>query len=259
MDRASLRNLISAAGLDARRDTILGHVLPGFELRQVEGSPGLGATKLGGHPDLPAEQPWPVDGARTLCFVGQLDLAEFAGRPGAERWPSDGLLLCFEGIHMEPPLGRVVYVPAGASLARRAPPDGASMLPDDPEGFDMFCVYPEAAMALSERLSLPPPWSAHCQALEKALGDDAFTLYWDEVWLPSVDTIEDDVHRALGYTTTQDDSDAHQLGLTLVLEVASDDALEMMWGDVGRLWFFVPDADLIAGRTDRATVGHTLT
>ncbi|NNJ25646.1 hypothetical protein LzC2_17190 [Planctomycetes bacterium LzC2] len=106
-----------------------------FDLSPVgEGTPpDLGASKLGGTPDLPAGFEWPIntdpDGKnRPLDFLLQIDLA--AVRPAAEAagvaesLPSDGLLSFFYDL-AEQPWGydpaalngfHVAYTPAGVPL-----------------------------------------------------------------------------------------------------------------------------------------------
>jgi len=52
----------------------------------------VGASKLGGVPDLPADLEWPAWGGRPLDFLAQIDLAELEIETGL---PKQGLLLFF--------------------------------------------------------------------------------------------------------------------------------------------------------------------
>ncbi|MFT3770412.1 MAG: YwqG family protein [Minicystis sp.] len=92
----------------------------------------VGATRIGGEPDLPPLVPWPSSGKRPMTFAAQLDLAELAQLPAARELPRDGLLSFFYNpfpetdfqSHIAYPV-RVLYSPAGEMLERRAtPPEG---------------------------------------------------------------------------------------------------------------------------------------
>lgn len=86
----------------------------------------VGASKLGGCPDLPPDHPWPEQDGEPLVFLFQLALAEVADIDVAQALlPPDGLLLFFYNAEEEPWDGRegavVLHVPA-AGLERREPP-----------------------------------------------------------------------------------------------------------------------------------------
>lgn len=119
--------LISRCGLTAARDLIRASAVPCFHI--IAGPPAaeapLGATRLGGAPDLPAGQDWPKGGAGLLSFLGQLDLADIRARTGSTELPPEGLLSIFvedAGCASDPVAIQAVLTPPGVALARLARP-----------------------------------------------------------------------------------------------------------------------------------------
>ena len=161
----------------------------------------VGASKLGGRPDLPPDMPWPLREERyPLSFVMQVDLAT-ADTGGV--LPADGLLSFFYDAEDEPwgfedgdeTGSLLLYVPAGTPLARRDFPDDL----DEEYRFGVMSLAPEPA---------------------------------------------DDVerHRLLGEPDlVQSEPDP---SVRLVLQVGSDDDVEMMWGDGGYLYVYLTPAAL---------------
>lgn len=95
-----LDRLIEFQGLAKHRKAIHKLVKPAILLRTKKASEAkipLGATKIGGKPDLPAKVKWPTYANGTpLGFLAQIDLAEIAkiGNP-VKGLPSSGLLSVF--------------------------------------------------------------------------------------------------------------------------------------------------------------------
>lgn len=92
----------------------------------------LGASRLGGSPDLPPGLSWPNDASgQPLGFLGQLDLAEIARIDRRDELPERGLLSMFVGTWIdaegEPQLDAKVYhFEDPAVLAPSVPPTRAS-------------------------------------------------------------------------------------------------------------------------------------
>lgn len=113
----------------------------------------VGATRLGGEPELPEGLEWPIgpgfDGDAPMDFLAQLDLGAVAGLGIDERLPREGVLTFFVAQSYQG--GRVIHG-AGEKLVR-CPVPGAlrkkrTAKPPKWAGFD-----------LSPNVVLPPPWS----------------------------------------------------------------------------------------------------
>jgi hypothetical protein len=101
-------------------------LVPGADLER------LGASRLGGLPDLPAGRPWPEHQGLLLTFIGQIDLAEVPRLPVP--LPERGLLSFFLGID-EPASNishEVLYHDgAGGELSRSLEPDESAFLNEE--------------------------------------------------------------------------------------------------------------------------------
>ncbi len=189
---------------------------------------GLAATKLGGRPDLRARSRWPTRAGRPLAFVAQVDLAELAPLDRSARLPPAGLLSFFYSDPagpLEPELGEVILSEPGSPLSRREFPDG---LPDHAR-YRAVALQPELQLTLPPQ---PPPLLSDQE-------QDAYKYDLDEL-------TPGPRHRMLGHPglVQHDPREAD----TLLLQVDSDDAASMMWGDVGRLYYVIGLEDLRAQR-----------
>ena len=130
---AEFRTRLMEAGLGSHADVLLEHAAParrwGGELASDDAGAAahieVGASKLGGSPDLAADTPWPRREGRPLAFVAQIDLAEVAvdleeGGP----LPPKGLLSLFVATEdlLQPGNRDVVFIEAGVGLTRLQAP-----------------------------------------------------------------------------------------------------------------------------------------
>ena len=193
----------AASGLSAKRDSLLAHARPALrlqvaELDQDDTTPApdeVGTTRLGGDPDLPAGSTYPtaVDGS-PLHFIGQFNLADFAGTVAGQAFPGSGLLSIFRpksvwGACIPSPedFSRLVTLtPAGKPLARTPRPTGS--ITDEPGESDQLAPYrPE--LRVTETLRLPAMWSKWpgvdiageerdrlSETLDTCLGGEAYIL-----------------------------------------------------------------------------------
>lgn len=219
-----------------------------------------GASKLGGRPDLAPGAAWPNFEGKPQVFVGQVNLAD-AALPLDERiGPDSGLLSFFVAQEWRGGLGAAVLFTEDLSgLARREPPaalDDAAELPA--VGLDAAL---EASFASPDSVSVRVMWldeearRVYTEIVEEMGGDDAPT------------------HRLLGYSDPvqndmQLECEAVMAGLDLVagvtaqtlrnaadwrllLQVDSDPASGLEWGDVGKLYYWIRAGDLAERRFDR--------
>ncbi|WP_328996642.1 YwqG family protein [Kribbella sp. NBC_01245] len=217
----------------------------------------LGASRLGGRPDLPAKTAWPDWDGVPLAFIAQIDLADTHSFDAEGALPARGLLSFFyeteTAVWGSDPKDRggwaVLFTPPGAQLVRREPPSGLSV----GGRFEALRLRPVPTF------TFVPCESAEFEALEIS-PEDAFT------YSGVLDRLGDEppavVHRLLGHPDPlQGDmqlmcqmasqgfdgyQDQSQVGLTegardwrLLLQVDSQPEIGMSWGDAGRLYFWM--------------------
>jgi uncharacterized protein YwqG len=271
LDRA--RDRLVAAGLERHADAIVALVEPSLRLvPDARDDPQLpvGASKLGGRPDLPRELEWPSFGGVPQSFLAQIDLAAVHRLPGADRLPAAGLLSFFYDSEQRTwgfdPADRgssqVLYTPQASPLERR---DFPAALVD----------WRFAACGLEAHTELCfPPWESF-DVEELGLSRDQRFAYAKT--LPGEEQL---MHRMLGHpdpvqgdmqlecqlaasgvycgnATWHRDPRGAELrpgaaSWRLLLQIDSDDRAGMTWGDCGRLYYWMRREDLAARRFDRA-------
>lgn len=265
-----IRELVERHGLSERNSEIATLIRPAILLRSwmVEGDEviPLGASKLGGLPDLPDAVDWPtfeLEGdEKPLAFLGQFDLAEAADCPQAfSGLPKSGLLSLFsvwgwiteeefdpefpEGPENAPGWTVMLHTPAGSSLSRREPPD------------ELFLFHP-APIEMIPVLSLPN----HAKEPEVA------ALGWDDDTWETFDRMQADFRSILwghylndvsalathslvgGYAMFQQEYPEDLVGTDkrMLIQIGSDGNTTMAWGDGGELTFYVDTSALQQGR-----------
>ncbi|MBO6939051.1 MAG: DUF1963 domain-containing protein [Deltaproteobacteria bacterium] len=299
IDPSRIPEACAAVGLDP--DATAARLAPAVRLRVTVGDARVGASKLGGLPDLPAYVPWPrwamsdynrneIADLRAkpqtehvtarieamlkqqerevpLAFLAQLDLSELEGLPHGLPLPSSGLLLFFDDL-AEQPWGycdshrrsfRVLHVPAGSTLERRPPPadlpaehvlkegavrfEAVQTLPVWPEDMDDWDAYLDLGDALEPEEEI----AAH------QIGGHPDQVQGDMA--RSCALVTQGVY--LGRPPDVDEEELERLASShgewrLLLQLASDDDLDWMWGDLGNLYFWMREADIAAGAWDQA-------
>ena len=224
----------------------------------------LGASKLGGSPDLPPDLAWPEWKTKALSFVAQVNLAEV---PEAHMLPSSGLLSFFYdqeqrawGYDPQHKGGfRLWYFPEIAALSRRQPP----------RGWGFPCARPE----FKQFLSLPD---------SSSLGDLIHELEDDEIYYRFYDSYLPDQprHQIFGWPRIiqnpmelecqlasngiyvgnpsgykdprRKELEAGAEDWMLLLQIDSDEKTRMMWGDAGTLYVWIRYPDLSQAKFDAA-------
>lgn len=228
-----------------------------------------GASKFGGHPDLPAHFDWPHWNDIPLAFLGQINLATIAKSPVAACLPDAGLLSFFYDAEQSTwgfdPKDRgswSVQLFSDDELERTPPPEG---IPD-------YARYSACDLSFSDGLTLPGSETAIIQSLQ--LTDEEQDSLFD------VSESEDaEEHHLLGHPQeVQGEMQlecqlasngihcGHPVGYNdarvsalkpgaadwvLLLQIDSDDNSGWMWGDCGRLYFWITKSDLSESRFDR--------
>jgi hypothetical protein len=242
--REAIFALAERHGLGARRDDLADLLRPAVGLRTREITDAdwaVGATRVGGEPDLPLDLPWPVGAEGPLLFVLQVDLALVAPLDLEERLPSDGLLSVFADPFAEDV--RVLHHEPGVALARRATPADSQRPP-----------FRACGVEVQAELHLPPPDSAFMDGADGSalFDDDEHDAYWDEVWLAWRERLRPGpagscgIHQILGYAMAER-LEAQALHEEVLIGFDSDDRANMQWGDVHCVWVFM-DRDRLAAR-----------
>lgn len=198
----------------------------------------VGATKLGGAPDLPPGTAWPNFEERPMAFVAQVNLADVAPLYRDGFLPPAGVVsfFCATADLHRPDAGHVRFAEATASLARTKPPP------------ELAAHERHATLALTAEpdLTLGPAESPSVENL--GLSDDEQFAYRDMMEAEH----ETPIHRMLGHPDiVQNDPRDADPDLCLLLQVDSDDDAEMEWGDAGRLYYWIRSDDLNTRRFER--------
>lgn len=264
-----LDRLIRKHGLAKYREII--HALTGQAVRlhtkplAARQKLNRGVTKFGGAPDVPKTFRWPMRGSRPLTFIAQVNVAEFKK---LSVWPDSGQLLFFYDAHKQPwgfdPKDRrgstIIHVSAPAAQLRPMRMPGNSNAGPDEGG-----ALPECAVRTSIVTTIPPVENA---AMAPILTNQKLILAYHELY-EEFSGVNDDApnHQLFGWPLAvqsdmerecqlafhgidcggMDDStespraNALAGGATrwqLLLQVGSDDNLGVMWGDLGKIYFF---------------------
>lgn len=240
-----------------------------FDTTQVnEDNPKTGASKVGGCPDLSPGITWPEWKGRPLSFLAQIDLAELSEFEASELLPSSGILSFFydseQGTWGFDPndIGswRVIFSKeSGPNLIRRNLPD---VLPE-------CAQFPTCSVSFYQENTLPPFDSMVVDSL-------GLSKQEQDTYLRFLGAYEEEhggvAHRILGHPDPiqgdmqlecqlvshglyAGDASAYQhprrkelepgsLEWRLLLQLDSDNNAGMMWGDAGRLYFWIQEGAL---------------
>lgn len=229
----------------------------------------VGATKIGGRPDLPIEVAWPVfsDG-KPLAFLAQINLAEIArvGNP-IKGLPSEGLLSVFSvwgwmtedcGDPLIPNNGWsdqenhnwtvCVFTPAAEELIRRRTPRSVN-------AFKAAAVEPIEMMTLpNHRAEVPRErfgWADDDYERFDSMQSDLRTLQMGHI-LKVYDSFASH-HQLGGYPVFQQEYPEvlRSKDLAMFLQIGTDDHTKMSWGDGGELTFYADLKTIAKGCIER--------
>lgn len=233
----------------------------------------IGASKLGGAPDLPPEVAWPAWKNVSMSFVGQLQLADVRPFDAERRLPATGLLLFFydaqQHTYGADPADRggwQVRLIAGSQpqLQRATPPadlPAAGRFRPCALTFSRLATLPQRPEVLLPQLD----WTS----AERQLYDDfaATLLKGTDPTAPRhqlfghPDTLQDDMHLqcALAANGISDINDPRAAALAktapdwqLLLQVDSDEQAGMRWGSAGMLYYWIEHSALRRAAMDKS-------
>ncbi len=234
--RKDLLQAFAEAGIAEEVATLL--IRPAIQLfstRTDDAAIPVGATKLGGCPDLPKGMEWPREGHQIFSFVAQLRMEELTALDVDGLLPKKGLLSLFVQDEFGEPLdylGAVKVMLLDGPLERAMVPEGFDLRPDEHVFREPF-----AACTLHARQVLGVPPYSHPLAARLVSGDNADT-YSDSVFTYS------SVNQLLGFREHDDGEQTEEMELLFLCK--SDDEAGMEWGDVQDLAFMLPRAALLA-------------
>lgn len=217
-------------------------------------------SKLGGAPDLGDGAAWPTsmvihrfprrEVTTSMGFVAQLDLAEVRAAGGPDWLPDDGRLYFFA----EPWMGAALHI--------ATPDDGRPRIavPALPKGFPLA----ERRVAMTPAISYPDLEWLVDDLSELDIDDDALDRLseFPTAHMPSPE------HRVGGHASAIQTSDMElecermlatresrgpadlpprETDWRLLLQVDTDVELKTKWGDGGRLYYWIREADARAG------------
>jgi uncharacterized protein YwqG len=226
-----------------------------------DGSLPVGASKLGGKPDLPADQEWPREGNGTpLSFIGQIDFGAAGKYDTDNLLPKSGLAVFFYSSSQETwgfdpqdkDKFKVLFFPSKEKLARRALP---AELPENG-------IFKACALSFSSAVSLP---SSENKRIRSLLKNEEADFYGDMIepgvrskLLGYSDIIQSEMELDCALVTngiyigdTKGYKDPRRKELEketdqwrMLLQVDSEEDAGMMWGDSGRIYFWIKLSDL---------------
>lgn len=227
----------------------------------------VGASELGGQPDLPPNTPWPAKQGAPLAFVAQIRLEEVAPYDTAHALPPKGLLSFFYDAAQETyggsPADRdgfhVFYFSEAANVWRAsfpaALPAGARFTPCAVT-FATEVTLPETPTVALPNIAWTPDQQKSYEAVLADLPGGAPAPQNQLLGYP--DTLQDDMRlecqlASHGVDVSQLESNPQAKALipgadnwTLLLQVDSDGQAGMRWGDGGILYYWIEEHALHA-------------
>lgn len=275
MDRASVEAAWKKAGLTqlVAHSALL--LQPALRLRPTlisEQAIKVGATKMGGMPDLPADVSWPTYKGIPQAFIAQFKLSDLHAFAIAGQLPAQGMLWFFydaqQQTYGDAPEGRdgwrVIYRPGSQQLKQSTPP---TTLPVNAR-FKAATLTITPVLTLAQQPPLEVPglaWSDDDQ--EKY--DTIFQQFYNESdpqaakhqLLGHPYTLQDDMREQCQLVTNNitDANDPRAATVAqganawhLLLQVDSDENLGMQWGSTGIVYYWIKQADLSAQKFEQA-------
>jgi len=255
-----------------------------------ENSIAIGQTKIGGRPDLPTEINWLIESyivektekkflffnskkeetvTKPLSFIAQINLSETASFDKENLLPKTGLLYFFYSAeqevwgfdHKDKNKFKVIYWNGDFTELKRT---------EFPSDLSEYSCFKPCLVDIKSEVSLPS--YGHEVYDEFADGED--DKFWEEVYndgnlnklLGYSDNIQGDMELECELVTNglycgdpsgYNDPRAKELepnakNWRLLLQIDSNEENEMMWGDCGRLYFWIKKDDLLNRKFEKS-------
>ncbi|PIE84155.1 MAG: peptide methionine sulfoxide reductase [Bacteroidia bacterium] len=275
MDRTALETLYRERGLARIWDILSPHAKNAIRIAPRpadEASLPLGGSKIGGCPDLPPDVEWFTYGGRPMSFLAQINLREVHPYDSEGRLPATGILYFFYdseqevwGFDPSDADGSRVYFHDGdpAQLRRRPLPES---LCHDEDGAPLIAP---CALSLSAECTLPSLWSSLAGdidyseeefeayfALMEELGEEQFKLLGHSDNVQGGMELECELVTngiSCGTPEAYNHPRFHELEPNagrwhLLFQMDSSDTVGTMWGDMGRIYYWIREEHLQARR-----------
>ena len=261
--RAEVEARAKALGFGRQASAIARDALPGARLLAGAGA-ALGASRLGGRPDLPSAMVWPRCQGRSLSFLAQMRLRDVETVARGAVTSGADVLLVFADLSEDPdgvtrveeaygPVGGktcVVVRTARGRLTRRSAPHGVPALRSRPVRLRPTLTVADYEIAESRYHLAKTQVANHWFGFQEEAA--AGTLGHEPRSAP--------IHQLLGWPSPVQETPLYGCGrgsrssrpaYRLLLQLDFDEPLRFAVGDGGALYLSGRPADLRAGRFDR--------
>lgn len=225
----------------------------------------IGKSKMGGKPDLPKSIQWFQNKTtnKPMSFIAQLNFADVKPFDTDNKLPEKGILYLFYDLEEMPwgydpkdAVGKEVFYFDGdiADLERRETPDN----------IEEENVFMPASLIFKNEMEIPDAWSSIC---DFELSDEEYDRYWEikeefdgihNKVLGHSNVIQNGMEleselvtnglycgNASGYEDPKRKELEKNIGnWNLLLQIDSNEEIDMMWGDSGRIYLWINDENL---------------
>ncbi len=283
LTRDDLIKLIDKHKLSKHTDFILKHSKPAIYLSREyvpnEDDISVGASKIGGNPDLPADFNWQHFEGVPLTFLAQIKLEDVKPLDIDDVLPDSGWLYFFYELGNQPYGGpdqkngwQVIYIESTVALNRTAHPTANTE-------FYPIKALPAFKLSVSEVWTAPSEEYAFKQiGSNKPHWDDPDANHYIDLLAEIEDSTSESFHYLLGnpmqiqgdinieasfganslelgsdnyetaMTNLKDDITQWRLLFQMDSDYQEDANFDLMFGDVGRVYFMIRESDLKARR-----------
>jgi len=274
MDKAGVQAAFVAAGLSRLLKDIDLVVRPSIRLQVNpvnESSLSVGASKLGGIPDLPPGASWPERKGLPQSFIAQIHLSDVRPYDTNRLLPPDGMLWFFYDAQQQTfgadPTDRggwrVIFMNDNFTRLQRHP--APAMLPASSQ-FRACSIVFASEITLSQQPQLEIP-NCDWTVAEQKKYEDLLSTFPTPAARAAIhhrllgypDTIQDDMRLECQLTShgVTDEGDPRMAEVSkgamdwqLLLQIDSDEHAGMNWGNTGMLYYWIRAAALQARRFD---------
>jgi uncharacterized protein YwqG len=281
----AIRRLLAKHDLSTVADRIVQSTKPSFQLRASNTNGAAPArSRLGGVPDLPNEGAWPVLGREALTFIGQIALDELPRDAAVNPLPNAGLLSFFYEAEGQPwgratserSSWRVLYTDDTQRLTRiQKPPRPVPVALRSLEiAFVPAITVPSMRSIELDRLELSRAQLDRYLNFQAAFTEAAWGGACEHQLLGHPDGIQGCMQRTAQFVSRDEPLPPgvhsyykHPRAAELIpgafdwqlllqvdsdIRVGSEGNLGVMWGDAGRIYFWMHRDDLAARRFDQS-------